>query len=491
MDNSQSESSEHNTTSFPIGAIVLAATKWSVVSSLGFLLPSIFFSLLFIFLEFSSKKKKQRERDVGGFAVFMILLELVDAVPEAAMIAQSTVNRNISWSFVLSILSLNIVNTSASAIDFLATKNSNMLHKILFALLFFSVGMLSFSISVDVYGKFVEEFKHDQNVGHIALLVFGTMTGYLLIILLMNLEMRLHQAKEHAGGESDETLFELLRVIQQQLSVIIPKLDHYYHWKTMDDSAPLDISAFITSSPPPSRRSPSTLDNTTVSRHKPIELPDFSRKPVVEISDEEAPKLLHQANDLRQMETLIKFMYTWSHGSTSSKGEKQKLAIVEDFSVFLTEKTLDKLDKEASKKQRVERRKQVIAKFLGTPLQTRAENTEATPLVPTNSIYARSVKFIFFMAVVFTWSVGLTSLLALCLIHLEARTTTVAEYMAPFCEGLSGGAFLSTIAGTMIFRIQQDFYGSEWSVYRSKTIGMTCFVTGVVVSSLIAMTESE
>jgi len=93
------------------------------------------------------------------------------------------------------------------------------------------------------------------------------------------------------------------------------------------------------------------------------------------------------------------------------------------------------------------------------------------------------------MFLVFIWSVGLTTLMAYGLEYLEKQTKTVAKYMEAFCEGLSGGSFLSTISGTMIFRIQQDFYGSEWEVNFSKTIGMSCFVFGIVFSNFIAMLE--
>jgi len=531
---------------------VWAAAGWSSVSSAGFLIPSIVLSLLFILFD---NKKKKREREIGGFAVFMIMLELIDAIPEAAVIAQSTVNQTIGWSFVLSILSLNIVNTTASAIDFLATSNSKKLHRFLFALLFFSVGMLVYSISADVYGKFAELFKSDERTGaHMVCLLLGTFVGYSLIIMLMRLEHKLHAESE---GEDDETLLEILNQIHQQLIIITPKLQEYFQHMSAVDTILMEGRMVQRQQYLP----PLQSDHSPITRRRTQEVSegsdDDSSKPstpskvkglkskkggkrggdvkgsdaegqediveVFKLTEANVRELAEREKALREMETLVTFLL-----STGGSHQK-KLAIFQDFSAYLTDKTLENLDKEEfiqENRSEKKKRKAAMQRLLSpppdieqglghpgshshlihqkshpdgaagataatTPGTVATPAKEETPLVPRSSIYGRAAKFIGFMIVVFVWSVGLTMLMALFLMWLEERTEALAEYMEAFCEGLSGGAFLCTVSGTMIFRIQQDFYGSEWEINRSKTIGMSCFVFGIIFSNFIAMLETH
>eukprot|EP01102_Stenamoeba_stenopodia_P009714 TRINITY_DN2875_c0_g1_i2.p1 TRINITY_DN2875_c0_g1~~TRINITY_DN2875_c0_g1_i2.p1 ORF type:complete len:589 (+),score=155.59 TRINITY_DN2875_c0_g1_i2:347-2113(+) len=542
--------------------LALAATGWSSVSSAGFLIPSIILSILFILFD---NKKKKREREIGGFAVFMIMLELIDAIPEAAVIAQSTVNKTIGWSFVLSILSLNIVNTSASAIDFLATSNSKKLHRFLFALLFFSVGMLVYSISADVYGKFAELFKSDERTGaHMACLLLGTFVGYTLIIMLMRLEHKLHAESE---GD-DETLLNILHQIHQQLIIITPKLQEYFQRAAAVDTILMEgrmvqrqqfLPQLESDHSPITRRrtqevassdsddehtaTPTKLGGKLLSNKTKDKTKDKkgstggangvggggSKKgpkegtkgsetetedivEVFKLTEDNVRELADREKNLRQMETLVTFLIS------SGGNHQRKLAIFQDFSAYLTDKTLENLDKEEfiqEKRSEKKKRKEAVQRLLGGPIDVEqglgssqhiihhsghhlnspttspTPPKEETPLVPRSSIYGRAVKFIGFMIIVFVWSVGLTTVMALFLMWLERRTEALAEYMEAFCEGLSGGAFLSTVSGTMIFRIQQDFYGSEWEINRSKTIGMSCFVFGIIFSNFIAMLETS
>eukprot|EP01101_Sappina_pedata_P012291 TRINITY_DN8416_c0_g1_i1.p1 TRINITY_DN8416_c0_g1~~TRINITY_DN8416_c0_g1_i1.p1 ORF type:complete len:710 (-),score=339.00 TRINITY_DN8416_c0_g1_i1:25-2154(-) len=678
---------------------IIHSTEWSVVSSSGFIIAGLMMSAVFIGAEISAyinhkKKSKRKEREPGKFAIFMFLLELIDAIPEAAVIAQSTITGAIGWSFVISITLLNVVNTSASAVDFLATKNNRRIHQFLFALLFFSVGMLVYSISVDVYGHFAHMFLEDQrDVRHIFCLLGGTFVGFSLIIILMRVEHHIHSQEE---SNEDDAMLDVLEKIQNQLAILAPKLDAYNHSKISSKSLQyqtpiirrkiesssssseseeayesddgdsykegIDLNAIAAgatqdvffqgdsnnNSPQTAavkkrrntnnnnkkkkkasrKKTPSDRKNVRfesdqenekavasgdiydMSRSKPEDYEEDEQE-IVEISEKTISALTQRANSLRQMETLVSFLYSWSHGL---KGQR-KLAIVEDFSAFLAEKTLDLIEGEEyiskGKKRVVKRNKRGHIKntfamnmflkgkgpiatdnkpttdiLVGNKSPLLADDSAAIPMSPApktgasltsllprryhrrnNSAgsserlfdstpigYAsndealivppfkqpesyefehipaagdaidialdvaitidphdeyiltpgerfqdcmrkvrpmmhRSLKFMGLMIVVFTWSILLTTVFAYFLVWIDNKTVEGAEFIEAFCEGLSGGAFLSTVSGTMIFRIQQDFYGSEWQVDWSKMIGMSCFVFGIVFSNFIAMLE--
>lgn len=199
--------------------------KYSAVCSSGFFVA--LFIALIIYLVMQRKKgeesesdplywndlgkqeeKGEAEADVGRFGKFMICVELLDAIPEAAIIADATVQGSISWSFVIAITALNVCNGLATAMDFLAknreTGKSNCQDSIrvcLFLCIFYAVGILAYSISADIYADFVDKYDgNDRNVDHLLLLMGGTVFGGLLIAMLVKVEAWLHH-KSVASGE--------------------------------------------------------------------------------------------------------------------------------------------------------------------------------------------------------------------------------------------------------------------------------------------------
>jgi hypothetical protein len=138
----------------------------------------------------------------------MVALELVDAIPEAAIVADAAVAGTLTWTFVVSIFCLNLANTFATAIDFTATRSSRALHRLLYCSIFFSVGMLMYSINTTVYGSFrIAYSKGTRDWSHALFLVFGTFIGALLIVVLMKFEEKAHH---HATEDrSSDPMFML------------------------------------------------------------------------------------------------------------------------------------------------------------------------------------------------------------------------------------------------------------------------------------------
>lgn len=109
-----------------------------------------------------------------------------------------------SLAFAMSIFSLNCANTMATSLDFLATKPEKLLHRMLLAGIFFSVGSLSFSISSTVFSSFLSNLSNkNYSWLHLVPLLFGVAVGGLLIWLLMMVEDRLH-ARELAKAANGQ-----------------------------------------------------------------------------------------------------------------------------------------------------------------------------------------------------------------------------------------------------------------------------------------------
>jgi hypothetical protein len=332
------------------------ATEWSLVTSAGFLVASVFISVgMHIF------QSTKGNRNVGGFAIFMILLEMVDAIPEAAVLAQSTITGSIGWSFVISILMLNIVNTSASCVDFLATSDSKYFHRFLFLLLFFCVGMLSYSISTDVYGRFAELFKeHDRDKNHLLVLVLGTLVGFSLIILIMKLEHKIREKKElsekeikyRAGllektgeiadddDEDDAESAKLLEDIYKEIMDVTPLMEKLFEQKkkrrrrrqesrdkertgSRDSVLALPSSSTSVSSTPGSL--PSSSDNDTLSSYASFSQDDEERG---EYFEGNVADITERVGLLNELSVVLKVLHRW-------KKQKGNTPLVEETNSFV------------------------------------------------------------------------------------------------------------------------------------------------------------
>lgn len=201
--------------------IASKTVQYSLVCSSGFLFAFILTLLIFHFVKKRDENSEERDpllwfdvgekdaslekpgnitEDLGRFGKFMICVELLDAIPEAAIIADATVEGSISWSFVLAIFALNTCNGLATAMDFLSnnrdsgySRSQDTIRMCLFILIYFAIGILSYSISADIYADFVNKYDDDTRGGdHLLLLMGGTIVGGILIASLMRIEDWLH-----------------------------------------------------------------------------------------------------------------------------------------------------------------------------------------------------------------------------------------------------------------------------------------------------------
>ncbi len=379
--------------------MALAAAGYNAVSSVAFLLAPMLAYLCLC-------AARQGARPSGGFGKFMIILELVDAVPEAAIIADATASGTLSWTFVASIFFLNLSNTFATAIDYTATRSSHALHRMLFSSIFFSVGMLMYSIPTTVYGTFRYNFMADT-IGwlHAVSLVAGTFIGAGLIVLLMHVE---HRKEQNAP---------------------------------VSDSDPHVAVA----------RTQTVLQNA-INEHRAI-LAEFKKHDAphanVEYSSAVRRELEERVRKLTEIQTLLTGAGRLSEGVSSP--------ITDDAQRLVAEQLTDELADSA------------LAPLLSQRGAGRVE-----------SLNRRVLKLLGIMLAIATWSVLLTFALSF-LFHWLAGNAA-ATYADLICEGLSGGAFLATVAGTSLPRLQQDAYRANLSTLAYRTVGILAFEAGLLTA---------
>eukprot|EP01094_Clydonella_sp_ATCC50884_P003244 TRINITY_DN124_c0_g1_i4.p1 TRINITY_DN124_c0_g1~~TRINITY_DN124_c0_g1_i4.p1 ORF type:complete len:248 (-),score=81.51 TRINITY_DN124_c0_g1_i4:1037-1780(-) len=162
----------------------VTAAVYSCMCSSGFLVSVLLAWVLLALLSHG----REGGRPPGNFGLFMVALEALDAIPEAAVIAESVAAGSVSWSFVLSIFFLNTANSLATSLDIMATRSTPSIHRLLYMAIFMSIGMLSYSISTTVYANFAKLHSLWLSIA----MLLGTLLGAVLILLLMKLEDVVH-----------------------------------------------------------------------------------------------------------------------------------------------------------------------------------------------------------------------------------------------------------------------------------------------------------
>jgi hypothetical protein len=485
--------------------LVSEAVEWSAVCSCAFVLASLGTTLVMGIVSSSRRGREGRagkgppRRTANGddgrpsFSNFMMLLEMADAVPEALILAQSTVAGTIGWSFVVSIFCLNLVNTTASAADYMSSPHgSKNTHRFVFVLLFYSVGMLVYTISNDVYGHFATVFsQRGVTVPHLVTLLLGTTAGLGMVLLLMKAEKRFRDARRRrrrmkngphgAGGldaassnaqDEDAELDGAMEMLVKRLSVE----DNPMH------IAPLYKTLYLVD---------------TIKRWKKRCPGQDIYEEVVRFARDNAMKDLDDdfcgdGATGRKKEVRERLLDDRGPAEAPADGEDSRRGADDDIALWDDGPRDGSRAEEGSTVRTLSLDARGVDEFIAERMRGRGEvGDEGVPTVVggIDRLETRAVRFVLMTVMLAAWSVFLTFCLAITMGYMMEQRASTRLYLMAFSDGLSGGAFLSTVAGTMIFRIQHDHYGSGWSSHASKHIAMIAFVTGIVSSSVIEMMD--
>jgi len=413
-----------NTTTAPLGSpssvmdYTLTAICYSAFTSSGFFVAVLLaWALLSIFSTAGNRRS-------GNFGKLMMLIEAVDALPEAMVIAGAAEDGTITLQFAASIFLLNIVNTLATALDFLATRPEKFFHRIMVVMIFFSVGSLFFSVSSTLFAGFFSNVRDPETPIDYMLLfpIFaGVMCGVCLVWIILLLEYRYspegrrHRGRRHVSDVTDTATEDEGIAIE------------------MDDTE--------------------ALLRSHIQREQSI-IQKMNENDSVRASRDAAHTIDFYRGRLDAMQQLVE-----SSQQAKKLSETLDLPITDDARDIIEDALQDRAG------------------------MLHGEGLVMTETPGTESLRRRAMKLLLIMLALSAWTVLLTFALTPLFTYLDSRFQS--SYISGFADGLSGGAFLSLISSTMIPRIQQDAYRSHWSKIVFKSVGMFAFVAGVGVSFVL------
>lgn len=180
--------------------IMIKAVELSCITTSGFVVAFLIATVLLTILTLRSKNAVRKSAAQLGW--IMIAVEFLDALPEAAMLAEQCFNSDSSLALITSLFFMNISNGFVQTFDMMSTVDSLFVSGLLFVVLHFCVGLLSYSIAADVYGDFEEEWT----AGHLGIedviaLLMGTIIGC-SFVLVLNLAINWRQGKPSSSCSS-------------------------------------------------------------------------------------------------------------------------------------------------------------------------------------------------------------------------------------------------------------------------------------------------
>jgi len=191
-------------------SVLPEAFKLSSLSTVGFFAAYFVALTLMLYIRFRGGSICQMsKKEQGKFGWVMVFVEFIDALPEAAMIAQISVEGVSSSSLMVALFIMNFANGFSTTFDIMATVKSRIVYATMFVVLHFSIGVLTYAIAVNVYQQFGFHYRHGERDNFdILFLYVGTCFGSLFVVC----NLVFHHWSDHkmAIEESEESEESLL-----------------------------------------------------------------------------------------------------------------------------------------------------------------------------------------------------------------------------------------------------------------------------------------
>jgi len=383
-------------------------------------------------------------------------MEAVDALPEAMVIAGAAQDGKITIQFATSIFLLNLVNTLATALDYLSTRPEKFFHRIMVVMIFFSVGSLFFSVSSTIFNGFLDTVRvHNADYLLLFPIFSGMICGMCLVGVMLLVEhkytpggRRRRQNRYRRGGESSRSSSRSnsrnseLEFSGSEDNMI--EMDSSSSLLFIEDTGPTDDPLLIN-------------DAEIILRRRMAQEKEMIQQLQESGGGENDGHQKDRAREIAFYRERVRHMEELLNSSEYARRLSSTIAlpITDDAQEVIQDALLDRV---------------------GT---LHKEGLVDLPLAK-ESLTKRAMKLMVFMSCLWAWTVLLTFILSPIFDFLDSHFTS--SYISAFADGLSGGAFLSLISSTMIPRIQQDAYRSHWSAVLFKSFGMIAFIFGITVS---------
>lgn len=419
------------------------AAMFSGIASSGFQVAVL---TAWVIMRVSMKNKKKRKgplsssqngsgsgsgfgyRQPGKYSKMLLILELLDSLPEGMIIASATTNNRMTFAFAISIFLLNVINTLASSLDYIATRPEKNLHRVLFILLFFSVGALFFSVSDIVFEGFLTQVHaHDANYLLLISIFSGLVLGVVLIAGIIAIQVHLEEKAKTQRGDA------LISGQDGEMQDISKTLGHMrLLLKKEEDNVRL----------------------ISQGQGQGQEYDEQQRR-AIEYYEQRADKIRKIIGSLEAADGLKRDL---------------NLTVTEDARNVIADTLTERVMMDFNVSSDDETEEGVLS----------IERASACQLFISDPVNKRTLILLGFVTALALWSVILATSLTPLFYYLDE--VFPSGHLNAFADGLSGGAFLSVISSTMIPRIQQDAYRSQWSPLVFRITGMIAFVCGITMS---------
>lgn len=444
----------------------MTAIMYSAFTSSGFIVSVLVGWLLVRIFSKSPRiplSSSSDVRDIGSYGKFMVVMEAIDAVPEALVIAASTADGSMTYSLAASIFALNIVNTLSTSLDFLAVSAEPVFPRLMLVLVSFSVGSMAFSISSIMFEGFVVRVVGVPcRACYVAAFFGGIVVGVMLVWTLTLVEARLRRrfgVRDVPSPSSSPSSDQLMRIVHDKMQREKEVVARLQRQQQSGGKHNPDIDREI-----------QFYADRVMQMQKML---DTSQQ-AIELSQNTSLYVADEASSVIQDALVQQWHQAFSDnnvggggrravGGLSSSSDHESVTVMDDGHEAEEEDeahVLQRSDSVASLIGRGHRKKRCCCCRGCGPLGN------------------RGIKLLLIMLGIFTWTVGLTFAFTPLFALLDSRSTS--QYLETFADGMSGGAFLALIGSTMIPRMQQDAYRTMWSAGTTKSVGMFGFVGGVV-----------
>ena len=434
----------------------------------------------------SSSVSPRDVRDIGSYGKFMVVMEAVDAIPEALVIAATTADGTMTFSLAASIFFLNVVNTLSTSLDFLAITAETVFPRMMLVLVSFAVGSMAFSISSIMFEGFIVRVAM---VGCKACFVGafygGIVVGVALVWVLTLIESRIRRrfgVQELQKPFNSATLEQRIRDQMDRDKELVRLLS-----QRQKDPNARDTCEYYT-------KRIMKMQNMIDTSESAIELSNRTDLYVAEDASATIQEFL--AQQFRQTYDDTVYQGSREYGSFGGGGGGGGgsgvggLSSMDDddgdASVFVHdddggEGNAPSLDRSDSVASLVENKNGSRRGMCLRRMHKRCHKC-CTPLTK------RGTKLLVIMTGIFVWTVLLTFAFTPLFALLDSHAAS--QYLETFADGFSGGAFLALIGSTMIPRMQQDAYRTLWTAHTTKSVGMFGFVVGVVATFSIDLVRT-
>jgi hypothetical protein len=420
----------------------------------GWLLVRIFSKTPRISLSSSSSDV----RDIGSYGKFMVVMEAIDAVPEALVIAASTADGTMTYSLAASIFALNIVNTLSTSLDFLAVSAEPVFPRLMLVLVSFSVGSMAFSISSIMFEGFVVRVVGVPcRACYVAAFFGGIVVGVMLVWTLTLVEARLRRrfgVRDAPSSSSSPSSDQLMKIVHDKMQLEKEVVARLQRQQQSGGKRNPDIEREIQFYAERIMQMQKILDTS---------------QQAIELSQNTSLYVADDASSVIQDALVQQWHQAFSDNNVGGGGRRAVGGLSSSSDHETVTVMEDGYEEEAHRLQRSDS----VASLIG-----RHRKNKRCCCRGCGPLGNRGIKLLLIMLGIFTWTVGLTFAFTPLFALLDSRSTS--RYLETFADGMSGGAFLALIGSTMIPRMQQDAYRTLWTASTTKSVGMFGFVSGVV-----------